>query len=412
MTSVIEAAGPPGAVGAGDRGTDEGAAPDELRGRPQRRTRLLLGWALVALIVIGTALVIGGGTRDRGAALDPRSTAPDGTRALVQLLERFGARVDLLSGAPRPGDTDVALVLQDRFGAAGNAARRARAAALEQWARAGGRLVVADPSSPFSPRADADDGPTGPGDSRLEPGDCDVAALAAVGELLVPQPSWYRVPAAAQRCFSSGADAFVVVQPYGQGTLVSVGSPQVFVNERLDEADNAVLAVALLAPAPGTRVAIIEGSAAGSGDKTLSDLIPLHVQLALAQLAIAFVLYALWRARRLGRPVEEASPVQIDAAELVVSVGRLLEHSHDPGAVAQRLRADTRRVLADRLGLPHDAPVPAIAAAITTRRTTASLGANSRERIEVALGDAPITDDRALVALVRELDLIRLEACR
>jgi hypothetical protein len=363
-------------------------------------------WVAVIVVVAAAAIAIGGGANDTGNPLDPRSTAPDGTRALVELLERFGARVDLVGSAPAAGTADVALVLEDRFGRAGGDTRAATVGPLEQWARSGGRLIVADPSSPFVPKSDADDPRNIGGDDRVGRGDCDVTALTGVDELLVPPASWYRVPAGASRCFTSGADALVVVQPYTAGTLVSIGSPELFVNSRLDRADNSVLAVALLAPSAGTRVAIVEGPPAGSGDKTLADLIPTHVQLALAQLAIAFVIYALWRARRLGRPVTETAPVEIDASELVVAVGRLLERSHAPDVVAARLRTDTRRVLASRLGLRPDATPAAIANA------AAVANAGIAARVEAALSDRPITDDTALVALAQELDAIRTEVLR
>ena len=53
-------------------------------------------------VVVGLlfVLVIGGGPANRDAPLDPRSDAPLGTSALVTLLERSGAEVDLSTGLP------------------------------------------------------------------------------------------------------------------------------------------------------------------------------------------------------------------------------------------------------------------------------------------------------------------------
>ena len=43
------------------------------------------------------------------------------------------------------------------------------------------------------------------------------------------------------------------------------------------------------------------------------------------QLALGFLVFALWKARRLGRPVAEPQPVELAASELTVAVGNLLQ---------------------------------------------------------------------------------------
>ena len=83
------------------------------------------------------------GSPDDHPPLDPRSDEPDGTSALVALLEELGADVELSVGLPG-ADDDVALVLQDRLD-------EAQTAAVLDWTRAGGTLVVTDPSSSLTP---------------------------------------------------------------------------------------------------------------------------------------------------------------------------------------------------------------------------------------------------------------------
>ena len=75
--------------------------------------------------------------------LDPRSHEPDGTSALVALLEGLGSDVELSVGLP-DADDDVALVLQDRLD-------EEQTAAILAWTRAGGTLVVTDPASSLTP---------------------------------------------------------------------------------------------------------------------------------------------------------------------------------------------------------------------------------------------------------------------
>ena len=137
-------------------------------------------------------------------------------------------------------------------------------------------------------------------------------------------------PADADTCVRDGlGHAYVVARERGEGTVVSVGGSGMFVNDGLADGENAPVVAALVAPAPGTRVVVLEpGPLAGAsgGDRTLVDLIPTGVGAALAQLVVAFVVYALWRARRLpaGR---RARPVAVAGSELVVAVGNLLDRS-------------------------------------------------------------------------------------
>ena len=140
--------------------------------------------------------------------------------------------------------------------------------------------------------------------------------------------------------------------------MVATGGPEFALNERLDERDNAVLAAALLAPTGTEQVQFVEAAAPiGGGDETLLELVPDGVWRGLAQLALAFLLYALWRAIRFGRPVAEPQPVAIAGSELVEATGRLLQRTLDPGRAAEVVRADLRGAVARRLGVPRRAGI-------------------------------------------------------
>jgi hypothetical protein len=122
-----------------------------------------------------------------------------------------------------------------------------------------------------------------------------------------------------------------------------------------------------------------------------------------AQLGIAFLAYALWRSRRLGAPVDEAQPVAVAGSELVSAVGALLDRAGSPEHAAEVLRADLRRFLGDRLGVPAGAP-PDVLATVAHDRVGAD-----RDRVAWALGPTPVTDDTQLVALAQTIDRIREE---
>ena len=364
------------------------------RRRVPRGATIALGLAAAALV----AALVAGRPRREGPPLDPRSDTPLGTSALVALLERFDADVELSVGLPGPDD-DVALVLQDRLD-------QEQTDAVARWVEQGGTLVVTDPGSSLTPRLSD---PTGllPDAEPVDPGRCTVPALDGLGEVDGGVPVLYEVPDDAGSCYGDGDAAFLVTRTYGAGEVVAVGGAAFVTNDKLDEADNAVLALALLAPERGMRVRFVDPPLpVGGGDKTLGDLVPGGVRRALVQLAVAFVLYALWRAIRLGRPVPEPQPVQIAGSELVAATGRLLARTRDPQAAADALREDRRRRLRTRLGVAPTAELDTLVA-VTAARTGLPVG-----DVAAAIDDRPIPTDDALVTLTRAVAALDQEVPR
>ena len=247
--------------------------------------------------------------------LDPASAAPGGTKGLVELVRASGGRATVSATAP-DASTAVALLLVDTTS-------ETMTAELDQWVRRGGVLVVADPRSSFVPPARAAPSLFGLAAATVPRGECTIAALGGVDQVAPGDGSArFEVPDGAQACIDQGSGAFVVDQPVGDGHVVSVGGADAFTNQLLGTDDNAVLAVGLLAPRPGTELqrAVGHDRRAGPG-QSLTSLISTGVRFGLWELVAAFVLYALWRGRRLGRPVAEVQPVQIGGSELVSAHG-------------------------------------------------------------------------------------------
>jgi hypothetical protein len=359
--------------------------------------------ALPFVLLAAGVLLIGVFTRNgrnEGEPLDPRSTGELGTRALVLLLGEVGADVRV-AGAPAADDGrgGTALLLRDNLD-------EDETTRLRSWVERGGTLVVADPLSTFAPAI----GPSGSGlfdvadedDGLLRPA-CQLGAVSGIGRIRVEGAAPFRAKPGDVTCFPVHGGAYLVARPQGGGTIVALGGAAPFVNSQLDEEDNAGLAVALLAPAKGTRVTIVRPDVPGGGRRSLRDLVSRRVKDGLWQLVIAFALFALWRARRLGRPVLEPQPVQIPGSELVVAVGNLLQSGKRRDAAARMLRSALGRTARDRLGTRPDAPPAEIAAAIASR--------TGRDAAVVAstLSDRPIADDDALVALAREVEELQSE---
>jgi len=125
------------------------------------------------------------------------------------------------------------------------------------------------------------------------------------------------------------------------------------------------------------------------------------VKLALVQLVLAFVVYAIFRGRRLGKPVLEPQPVQIPGSELVSAVGNLLQQTKSPDRAAAVLRFDLRRRLCERLGLPGTVSAEVIAASVEARTGIA------QETSLPLLVDLPCTTEPQLLDLAGGLDDLR-----
>jgi Domain of unknown function (DUF4350) len=387
------------------------AATATTAGRTGRGRSLLFGVVLVVVVLV-VALVAGsGGGRVTGPALSPRSVGSSGTRGLLLFLQERGVRVHI-SGVPDTSRHGVALLLEDDLS-------DDQRTALRNWVRSGNTLVVADPLEQVGAPPDF----AGPveGD-RVARQSCDVGGLGGLDQLDVAAlpadplgdptladsaagatPALLSVPDGAEGCFGDGANSFVVSQSLGDGTVVNLGSPLPLVNARLDQADNAALAAVLLTPADGGDLVVVQASLPGAGSTTVLDLIPTRVKQAFVEAVLAFVLYAAWRARRLGRPVQEHQPVAIPGSALVEAVGGLRRRHGGADQAAHAMREQTLRRLAQRYGLGRQTP-PDTVATVVAQRTGLD-----RERLLVVLTYRPIVDEAQLVAYVAELDRIRQE---
>jgi hypothetical protein len=358
----------------------------------------VLPWVAV---VLGVALVVAvaGRPGEEGNPLDPASPGPLGTKGLVEVLRELGGQVRVSADRPGPG-TETALLLSDDL-------TTERRQEVLGWVRQGGTLVVADPSSAVTEVKPVGSTRIGLLDAELERR-CAEAALADVRRVAAPGGVVFEVPegTGGRACFPRNNGAWLLVQPLGGGTVVRLGGASVLVNQELGKADNAVLLASLLVPVEGTSVQVLQPPLPGGGNAGLGDLIAPRVRLALWQLVIAFVLLALWRARRLGRPVVEPQPVQLPGAELVVAVGNLLQRAKGRGQAAGLLTDDLRRSMAERLGLPPSAPADLVADTVAARTGI------PRERVLGTLTQTAPRDEAELVALSQAIDTIRREVTR
>ncbi len=367
----------------------------------------------IIVLVLAVAMLFIVRAKPKTENYDPRSGSANGARGLVLLLERYGAEVDVTRSVPAAGSDTRLLILDDRL----NDSQRDDVLA---FADSGGTVVVADPASTLHGGPDEAGGSEPlPGSGfagtrasaeeelNVERGECTIAALSQLRGVHVDEGLAFSVAADTPSCFGDGRNAAVFAQPMGDGLVVAVGDNDLFTNRLLRLADNGPLATALLAPEPGSNVAIVLGEAApktvadvGTGDKTLVDLVRPGVWMALAQLSLAFLVFAMAMGFRSGSPVRESRPVPLEGSEFVAANGNLMQRAGHAQRAGFLLRGDLYRWLCQRVSLPPTAAIDVLDREVAQRDRV------PESTVAALLGTEVSTNDE-LLSLSNRLALFR-----
>jgi hypothetical protein len=359
-----------------------------------RRVRAPTLIAAIAVTLITLLALIGAAGNDR--PLDPRNTAPDGAHALAALLADRGVAVNLPNTLADVGtDSSTTVLLADP--------EAVPTRALTAIAGTTATVVAVDPTqrelAALDVPATVDNEVGG---TVLQPG-CGVQ-LAQVAGAVRMAGDLYRVNAGSTGCYRFHGDAALVrAQRPNSALTYVIGSPSTLTNAELGTQGNAALSLGLLNTSsvqwvPG-------GLGAGPVPKShrgLLNLLPSRLLWATLQLFIALTVFALWRARRLGRPVAEPLPVIVRAAETVEGQARLMQAAKARDGAAKALRAATIGRLSAALRIDADAD-PATVSALVADRT----GMPTADISALLYGGDP-QDDPALVRMAQALP--RLEA--
>jgi hypothetical protein len=362
--------------------------PAALRRRALRR-RWSLVFTGVGLLIILLAVVALSTSSSTGGSLDPRSAAPDGSRALAQLLRGRGIAVDrgVTGGADR---TVLVPFPQDLT-----------SNQLDRLLRSGADVVLVDPgpiaAAQLSVRADLRLQTRSPGCSF---GPARIAGPARLGG------SVYASANAAVPCY----DGTLLVLPTGTvdggGQLVVLGSSDFIRNARLDQQGNAALALGILS---GHRHLTWYSARRSASGTTLTELLPDAIPWALLQLGIGVAVLGLWRGRRLGPVVTEPLPVIVRSAETVLGRARLYAAARARDSAAEALRTGSRARLAALLHQDAAASPQALISAAALRSGTAPAAVAAL--LYPAGAPGPQTD-AALIRLADQLDQLEKEVAR
>ncbi|MEP6462866.1 MAG: DUF4350 domain-containing protein [Frankiaceae bacterium] len=361
---------------------------------------LLLGAGVLLVAVLGVLTEAGGNAR----TLDPDGVSARGSRALATLLRDRGVAVERVATVDAAvatsglsGPTTIFVPFPTQFPA--GEIRRLAVGSTQLVLLAPDRTTLAAVAPEITPAR------SGPVRSRRPA--CDAAAALLAGSVELGG-STYSVAAALGRtlgCYPAGGGVSLVIGA-GAGQVNVIGTERPFTNEALGNDGNAALALSLL----GTSRRVVwllarpaETASGTNGQRGLLDLLPDRLLLALLQAAVAVLLFALWRGRRLGGVIAEELPVLVRGTETTEGRARLYRASSARGAAATALRTGTQRRLATRVGLPPDPTPEALVDAVGTRT-----GRSAATLRELLYGPEP-SDPAALVRLANDLDNLAAE---
>lgn len=377
--------------------TIETDAPPSTAAHRPRRLRTLIGWLVVAVLVVAVAFVamqVSASAPGRHGALDPEGRNDSGSLALAEILRDQGVDVEVhrsRAEARAAIDDRTTLVMANPYTLSDDGITDLIAPAE--------RVVFLSTSSHLLSVLEIGDGAT----TGLPPtatAGCDVAEFADVGAI---RPDRFFSPAdGVTACFGDDSGAAVLVDDRSDARHVVVEGSTLFTNAYLAENGNAALALALLGQTerivwyvPSYADTDIEG--AGEPVDTLGSLTPAWLTPVILLLLLSGIAAAIWRGQRFGPLVAETLPVTVRASETMHGRARLTAKAGDSAHAAQALRDGARRRLAQRLGLAVHASDDEVADAAADRLRL------PRGTLQALLSGPLPADDQDLIALARRL---------
>lgn len=324
---------------------------------------------IITLGAIASVLISGGGLSQR-RQLDPTNAAPNGAKALAEVLRAQGVQVRVVSTlrealAAKYADATVMWFDGGDPVAGGTASK---------LAAIGTRTVIVSPSSTTLDQVAAGVRNGGSIGGEPEVG-CSFRPATRAGKLS-DDLRGFRIDDEATKtgwsgCFAHDNRAAVAV--HDDGDLVLVASPEVFQNDTITREGNAALALGLLGSTTSL-VWFVPTEPTGSAP-TLGELTPGWLSPLLTLGAVVVVAAGIWRGRRFGPLVFENLPVLVPAAESSTGRGRLYARNAVRVHALDQLRFGTIGRVSAMLRVPRSAGVSEVVRAIanTTGRPAPEL---------------------------------------
>jgi hypothetical protein len=358
------------------------------------------GIVVLAAVIIAAGVVIALLTPPTSAPyLDPSGTSDTGGRALANLLASRGQHLVRESAPAAAGPVSAApgasleLITSPQL---------LTSEQLSQAARFGGDILLLGPDSralrALAPRVRIVGSQVTV--AGAEPA-CAAAPAVLAGDAYLGGAMLSTDDPAVSTCYPSppnGPGYLLVQYRAGSRTITVLGSGAPLTNQYLAQAGDAALALNLLRQA-GTITWIVPPpgalpAQAAAGQRSFFSLVPWPAYLIAIQLAIAALLAAAWRARRLGPLVPERIPVIVRATETVEGHGRLYQarRARDRAAGELRSAATTR--------------IARLAGGDVSAGTLAVRTGEDARQISALLEGPPPASDQELVTLADQLDTL------
>jgi hypothetical protein len=363
-----------------------------------RRIRWVVGVVLVLGLVVLAILVVVG-TAGRQQADDPRSSTPGGAGALGALLAAEGVEVtttnQVAAAAAAAGPARTLVVA--------NADRLEEAAARRLLTAGWGRVILLRPYTAALTAFGVQASRRSPTFGSLAP-NCPVEAAQRAGTITVEgqRASYVATGPAEFACYPTGDGHVYLGANTADGVPVQLVGAGV-ANSELSADGNAAFAMNVFGTQ--TEITWLMARAEQPSDSTRPpSLLPPWWEIAVVQAAVAFVVVAIWRGRRLGPILSEPLPVRVRAAETVEGHGRLYHRLTARDRAAEALRTGAIARLSRAFGHTED---PQALSDAVARRT----GRDPAEVRRLLFEAVPGSDDD-LVNLARYLDRLEQEARR
>lgn len=380
-----------------------------------RALKWVVGFGLVATLVIGTIAYLSQAANDRQAE-NPRSPSPKGAAALAALLTDQGVtvnRVHQVRDAERALDPGTTLVVA-------NADRLTPAQGARLRSRHPGRIVLLRPGPTGLAAFAASAEPVAVPRSAIPtetPAGCSAedATLAGGITMSITDALYSGTGTVSLDCYhvegsAGGAEGSALVRVAAGETTVDVLGVSV-ANETLAQPGRAALLMNLLGSQPqlvwlmsppAEPAEAVEGTEDRPEAAKQPTLLPGWWQPTLAMAGIALLVVGIWRGRRLGPIISEQLPVAIRASETVEGHGRLYYRIAARDRAAASLRSSAIRRLSRGYG--HGTDPYALADAVASRT-----GRPAEQVRGLLVGPSPVDDD-TLFQLARNLDQLEQEA--
>lgn len=391
-------AGTGGAAGREVMG-DGGSALTTARSGLRRSRPLILGAIVLALILLINLL---SGPEEDSGPLSPGNAAPQGARAVAQVLAAEGVDVvragsfDEAIGALEEGPATLFLDDAQQYLSAGQ---------VGELAALADRAVLAAPGERQLAALDDDFSQVGAvpfdlaGDAPALPADCPDGDATAAGTITATGTAY----SGAVECFPVVVEETTggLYTTSADGSVVVLGAPSILSNEAITDEGNAALALRAL----GSSATLVWYEPTGADIVSTgegidpSTLLPPWVNPLLLWLLACAVLAMLWRGRRVGPLAAEPLPVVVRAAETADGRARLYQDARAVGHAAATLRAATLARMARRLRVDRSAPAAEVIAA------AARHSGRTQTELEQRLLHVPTTNHQLVLWAQEILDL-------